>query len=116
MAKHVRAVCIAAVASLFVAASSAHSALINGSFETPIVPSDPGYTIFPVGSAALTGWTVFGPPGTNVAIVSGSFAQNGVSFTAQNGIQWLDLTGLSNSTEGVSQAVATALGHKYQLS
>jgi hypothetical protein len=60
---------------------------------------------------------VFGPSGTAVSIVSGSFTQNGVSFPAQDGVQWLDLTGdSSNSTEGVSQTVATTAGDQYQLS
>jgi len=49
--------------------------------------------------------------------VSGTFAQNGVAFIAQDGAQWLDLTGFNiNSTEGVSQTVATTVGNLYQLS
>jgi len=65
----------------------------------------------------LTGWTVFGPAGQAVSIVSGSFSQAGVSFPAQDGAQWVDLTGFNNnSTEGVSQSVATTVGHQYQLS
>jgi len=90
--------------------------ILNGSFETPTVPVG-GFTDFAVGSSALTSWSVVGPAGTNVAIVSGSFSQNGVSFPAQDGVQWLDLTGDgSNSTEGVQQAVATIVGDQYQLS
>jgi hypothetical protein len=87
--------------------------LINGSFETPAVASG-SFTNFNTGSAAITGWTVFGP---QVSIVSGSFVQSGVSFVAQDGIQWLDLTGLNaNSAEGVSQIVSTIIGNQYQLS
>ena len=95
----------------------AHANLLtNGSFETPIVQVG-GFTNFVVGSGALTGWTVFGPTGQAVSIVSGSFSQNGVSFPAQDGAQWVDLTGFNNnSTEGVSQSVATTVGHQYQLS
>lgn len=106
-----------AAASVLAASSGASAALIaNGSFETPIVPTG-GFTDFAVGSGALTGWTVFGPAGTNVSIVSGSFSQNGVTFEAEDGSQWLDLTGDgSNSTEGVSQAVTTTIGDQYQLS
>jgi hypothetical protein len=49
--------------------------------------------------------------------VSGTFSQNGVSFPAEHGSQWLDLTGFnSNSTEGVSQIVATTVGDQYRLS
>lgn len=112
-----RTICIAAVVGLLVAAPSSQANLLtNGSFEVPVVTNGT-FILFPVGSSALTGWTVFGPAGTNVANVIGTFSQNGVSFPAQDGNQWLDLTGLSaNSTEGVSQSVATIVGHQYQLS
>lgn len=90
--------------------------IVNGSFEEPTVPNG-GFTNFNVGSSLLTGWNVFGPSGTNVSIVSGSFSQFGVSFPAEDGKQWLDLTGDgSNTTEGVSQSVATTVGDRYQLS
>jgi hypothetical protein len=111
------AIRIAVAASFLVAASSAQANLLtNGSFELPPVP--PGsFTTFPAGSVLIPGWTVFGPAGTDVAIVSTTFTQSGVSFPAQEGIQWMDLTGLnSNSTEGVSQAVTTMPGNQYQLS
>jgi hypothetical protein len=106
-----------AAAGVLAASSEASAALIaNGSFETPIVPVG-SFTNFAVGSGLLTGWTVFGLAGTNVSIVSGSFSQNGVTFEAEDGNQWLDLTGDgSNSTEGVSQAVTTTTGDQYQLS
>jgi hypothetical protein len=99
------------------ASSGASAALIaNGSFETPIVPIG-NFTSFAVGSSGVTGWNVFGPAGANVAIVNGTFSQNGVTFQAEDGNQWLDLTGDgSNSTEGVSQVVATTIGDQYQLS
>jgi hypothetical protein len=99
------------------ASSGVSAALItNGSFETPIVPIG-NFTDFAVGSSGVTGWNVFGPAGANVAIVNGIFSQNGVTFQAEDGNQWLDLTGDgSNSTEGVSQAVTTTIGDQYQLS
>jgi hypothetical protein len=99
------------------ATGPANSQLItNGSFETPTVPIG-SFTNFTVGTAALTGWNVIGPAGTNVSIVSTSFSQGGVAFEAESGVQWLDLTGNgSNSTEGVSQTIATTAGDKYQLS
>jgi hypothetical protein len=107
---------MAVVGLLTVAPLASANLLTNGSFETPIV-SATGFTNFSVGSVSLTDWTVFGPANKDVSIVGGSFSQNGVSFPAQNGIQWLDLTGFdSNSTEGVSQAVATTTGDQYQLS
>ena len=104
--------------SLFLATSVAHAAtlLTNGSFETPVVPVG-SFTLFPVGSSGITGWTVVGPAGASLAIVSGTFSQNGVAFTAQDGAQWVDLTGFnSNSTAGVSQTVATIIGDRYQVS
>jgi hypothetical protein len=107
---------LGALGLLTVAPLAGANILTNGSFETPVVPVS-GFTNFLVGSGALTDWTVFGPAGQAVSIVSGSFTQNGVSFPAQDGIQWLDLTGFNNnSTEGVSQTVATTVGHQYQLS
>lgn len=107
---------LVALSILMVGTSANAGPITNGSFESPVVPSG-SFTSFPVGSALLTGWTVIGPSGTDVAIVSGSFSQSGVSFPAQDGNQWLDLTGNgSNSTEGVSQAVTTTVGNRYQLS
>ncbi len=96
--------------------SSAANLLTNGSFETPIVPVG-NYILYSDGSAAITGWQVVSNQGANVAIVSGAFAQNGVSFPAEDGIQWLDLTGTSNTlNEGVQQTVTTIPGQMYQLS
>jgi len=109
--------CAVLAALLFGSGASALAAslLVNGSFETPTVPAG-GYTTFAVGSSAITGWTVVGPAGANVAPVSTTFTQNGVAFVAQDGNQWLDLTGLdSNNAEGVSQSVATTIGNAYQL-
>ena len=108
---------IASAISLFASAVTAGANIIlNGSFETPTVPTG-NFMNFPVGSASLQDWSVFGPSGTVVSIVSGAFSQNGVSFPAEDGNQWLDLTGdNSNSTEGVSQTAATTVGDQYQLS
>lgn len=110
-------IAIASAAAALTASTIANANfIVNGSFETPIVTVG-SFEDFPVGSSALTGWTVFGPGGTNVSIVSGSFSQSGVTFEAEDGVQWLDLTGDgSNSTEGVSQAVTTTSGDRYQLS
>jgi len=92
----------------------------NGDFETPTVPTG-NFTLFATGSTSITGWTVVGPTGGNVAIVSGSFTQfdNGINFIfpAQSGVQWLDLTGVSNTPgEGVSQTVTTIPGDAYRVS
>lgn len=109
--------CVAATAALLFGAAGAQAAnpIANGNFDTPVVI--PGtFTNFNVGSTALTGWSVTGPnSGANVSIVSGTFAQNGVTFEAAPGNnQWLDLTGDgSNTTEGVSQVVSTTPGTRY---
>jgi len=104
------------VATLLAVSATANANLLaNGSFESPVIPAT-GFKDFPAsGSPAITNWTVSGPdPG--VSIVSGTFSQNGVTFEAQDGIQWLDLTGDgTNSNEGVSQSVTTIAGHVYQL-
>lgn len=96
-------------------AGGANAQVANGSFEAPLV--QPGsYSSFAVGSNAIPGWTVVGPAGTEVAIVNTTFTQFGVTFEAQSGAQWLDLTGTgSNSSEGVSQTVSTIAGHPYEV-
>ncbi len=107
---------LGAVSFLAVAPLAGANLILNGSFETPSVPVA-AFTTFPVGSSALTEWLVFGPSGAAVSVVSGSFTQNGVTGNAQDGSQWLDLTGNGhNTTEGVSQSVATTVGNQYQLS
>jgi hypothetical protein len=116
-----RAYLLTAIAVLFAAAIGLPSAkavniVANGSFETPTVPVG-GFTSFASGSNAITNWTVVGPSGSSVAIVSGTLTQNGLTFPAQDGVQWLDLTGfVSNTTEGVQQTVATTSGALYDLS
>jgi hypothetical protein len=89
--------------------------LTNESFEMPVVT--PGsFSLFSSGSS-FPGWEVIGPAGTNVGIVSESFTQGGISFPAQDGDQWLDLTGLgSNSPEGVQQIIPTTNLTSYVLS
>lgn len=52
----------------------------------------------------------------NVDIVSGTFTQNGFSFPAKGGQQWLDLTGTSNSATGVAQTISTSPGSSHTLS
>lgn len=101
--------------AFLLAAGAANAQVQNGSFELP--PAERGsFTDFVVGSVAIPGWTVVGPAGTVVSIVSTSFTQLGVSFQAQNGAQWLDLTGNgSNSSEGISQTLSTIAGHRYDV-
>jgi choice-of-anchor C domain-containing protein len=93
---------------------SAQANLItNGSFETPVVPAA-GFDNFVSGSTGITGWTVVGP---EVSVVSTTYASECCSFPAEDGTQWLDLTGDgSNTLEGVQQTVATTPGTTYDLS
>jgi len=103
----------AASVGLLVSSPARATLLTNGDFESPSVPVG-SFTNFTSGSTLITGWTVVGP---EVSIVSGSFTQNGFSFTAESGVQWVDLTGdNANSSEGVEQTVATTPSADYSLS
>jgi len=93
-------------------AARASNLIVDGGFESPVVPSA-SYTLFDLGQE-FSKWEVVGKQG-NVAIVSGSFTQNGFIFLAHSGKQWLDLTGTSNTPTGVEQKVLTSPGRVYQL-
>jgi hypothetical protein len=89
--------------------------ITNGSFEAPVVPAG-NFTDFASGSSGITGWTVVGPA-AGVSIVSGTFTTSGISFPAESGAQWLDLTGDgTNGKEGVQQTIATTAGTQYTVS
>ena len=106
---------ILACAGLFALAATGARAnlLANAGFELPSAPVG-GFVSFNNGATNITGWTVIG---NEVSLVSTTFAQNGVTFQAQEGGQWLDLAGNgANASEGVSQAVPTTAGRSYQLS
>ena len=104
------------VCVLAVGTAHAQNLLTNGSFESPVV-ADGGFQQFNSGSTGIDGWTVTGPAGRGVAIVSTDYTNSGISFGAEDGDQWLDLTGdASNGAEGVSQTVATVPGQTYTLS
>src|SRR3974377_1194712 len=92
--------------------------ILNGSFETTVpAVGNAACDIFTSGSTSITGWTVVGPPGTALGVFPQYFVQSGISVLAENGSNWLDLTGLnSNNAEGVQQAVATTIGDSYTLS
>jgi uncharacterized protein DUF642/PEP-CTERM motif-containing protein len=104
--------CAAALALAASANALGANLLTDGSFESPTVPAG-GFSNFGTGTT-IGGWTVVGP---QASIVSGSFSQDGISFPAEDGLQWVDLTGDgSNSLEGLQQSVATVPGHTYLLS
>ena len=102
--------------SAFMATGIADANLItNPNFQSPPVSAG-GFSSFAPGSAAIPGWSVIGPAGTTLAIFSTTYVQSGVTFEAQSGTQWLDLTGTgSNTTDGVAQSVATTAGTTYAL-
>ena len=88
--------------------------ITNGSFESPTVPLA-GYTDYASGSTTIPNWTVVGAAG-GVSIVSGTDSLNGVTFPAQDGVQYLDLTGDgTNSVEGVQQTITTTPGTNYTI-
>jgi hypothetical protein len=86
--------------------------LRDGSFETPIAPSG-GFLIFNVGSK-FSKWHVVGASG-DIGIVSGTFTQNGFTFPAGCGKQWVDLTGIGTTGVGVAQKIATVQGSQHVL-
>jgi len=101
------------------AAVDARADVTNGSFEitTPAVPAG-SFVNFLTGSTGITGWTVVGAPNTEVSVVNTTFAQECCTFPAENGSNWVDLTGdgTNSDTEGVEQTVATNIGDLYSLS
>ena len=71
----------------------------NGSFERPHRGSR-WLQNFATGSATLPGWQVVGAPG-DVSVISTTHLENGYTWPAAVGEQWLDLTGDgSNSRHG----------------
>ena len=105
----------AAVVALCLAhGSAAANLLVNGSFEAPVVTTG-FYQNYGAGSPLITGWTVVG---VDSAVVSGTFVQNGITFNAADGSQWLDLAGVTSNSmlSGVTQTVATVAGASYALS
>ena len=106
-----------AVASASRVSGQSANLITNGSFEQPVVAVG-GYQLFSVGQS-FTGWQVVGTPGANVAPISGSFTQNGFTFPARTGKQWVDMTGTSdtngNAGAGLAQTVKTVRGQRYQV-
>lgn len=96
------------------AGPAAANLIADGDFETPLVPQG-RFLLFSTGQT-FGSWKVVGVPG-NVAPDSGLFVQNGLSFPAEHGAQWVDMTGLnSNRATGIQQTVATTTGTTYDLS
>ncbi len=105
--------CVITVLGVSPAGATTGNLIKNGSFEKPVV--GPGsYALFSTGQT-FKHWTVIGASG-DVGIVSGTFTQNGFSFPAEKGGQWLDLTGVSNTPAiGVQETITTVAGAAYKL-
>jgi hypothetical protein len=94
-------------------ASATTNLIKNGSFEMPVVPVG-GFKEFSTGQT-FNGWQVVGAKG-NVAVVSSKYQGGGITFSAQVGAQWMDLTGYaSNKATGIAQSVTTTPGTEYHL-
>lgn len=104
---------IAALTALSLACNAQAAVIVNGSFEDPVI--NPGsFEIYNEGSTVITGWTVVG---LNTGLISGSYVEGLIQFQAQDGVQWVDLTGPGSlSSTGITQTLATDIGQAYELS
>lgn len=99
------------VSSLVLAVTAVAQAnlIVNGSFESPIQPSSPGYQNYTTSSQFdATNW-----PLTNSMVIA-----NGIFGTvASDGAQWLSLESLSSNPNiaSITQTVSTPLGFYYEL-
>lgn len=78
----------------------------NGDFEIPV---EPYYAALPVGTV-IPGWTVMGPAGDTVHLVS----QPDILWPG-NPTQYMDLTGYSGGAGIQSDAFNTSIGQTYEL-
>jgi hypothetical protein len=101
-----------AVVTIAAPASAATNLIGNGGFETPALGGAVYGQYF--GGQAIGAWTV---TGADVLTVESGYAEPGISFTAGEGQQSLDITGAGNTSpaDGVYQDVATVAGQKYTL-
>lgn len=107
---------VAAAAGLMVAGRAPASLILNGGFESPVLPAGEDLTL--AGGSSIGAWSVVG---VDVLLLHTLYGEpgNGVpAFNAVEGLNSVDLTGASNTgpTNGVSQSVATVPGVSYQLS
>ena len=111
MSRH--AIWLPAVGAVFLAQAAAAAGLKDGGFETPPPPAG-WFTTYDLGQK-FGPWTVVGPTGSNVAVVSTSTVINGFSFPAKKGMAFLDLTGSNDPglAQGVSQKIKTVPGQAY---
>ena len=107
------ALAIGVLVASSVTASATTNLVRNGSFEVPAVAVGGG-KLYSVGQT-FSGWRVVGARG-QVGIISDKYQGGGITFNAEAGKQWMDLTGdESNMPVGVAQSFATTPGTKYRL-
>jgi hypothetical protein len=103
-----------ACALLVSGAASAANLVTNGSFENGSFTDNTGQDTdsLPLGSTAMTGWTVSGSEG--LAWIGPT---NPFGLTASDGSYFLDLTGYSDGApfSGVTQTISTVAGAHYSL-
>jgi hypothetical protein len=90
--------------------------ITNGSFEEPTIPPvPPGGFISVCSGSSFDSWDVVGAG--CVSPISGLYTSGGLTFPAQDGDFWVDMTGfVSNSATGIEQTVTTSIGTVYDLS
>jgi hypothetical protein len=85
----------------------------DGDFESPVVPSGT-YETFATGGT-LGPWTVIGPTGSTVVLISNTASEFGYTYNAESGVQSIDLTAGSNYPAGLQQTVNLQANHRYTL-
>lgn len=86
--------------------------IANGSFEEP-AQAVAAQSLFAQGGH-FKKWRVIGTDG-NIAVTSGESRVGEFTFPAQDGKQWIDLTGDANKPAGVEQTVTTVPDTIYDL-
>jgi hypothetical protein len=94
---------LAAVALLAGSATQAANLVVNGGFESPVVPTGALYLL----NTAPTGWT-----GTGDIVAQGYFG----SVPSGDGNQWLDLNPGFSAGTGMAQSVSLTGGTTYDFS
>src|SRR4029434_1630449 len=107
--------CLIAVALTMIGAvAHAQNLLVNPGFELGTFTNrGDGFQILPIGSTAMTGWTV-----VNSELAWGT-TPNSATIVPFQGSFFLDLQGdgiFGEPYGGVSQTIATAVGQQYRMS
>lgn len=93
-------------------AAASQNLIHNGDFSSPVVGIG-SYDLVP-NKYSFKSWHVIGAPG-DVAVMNGAFVENGFTFEGDHSVQWLDLTGISDTATGVTQSVSTTVSDRYTL-